>query len=249
MLPVSGYADLDLDAWVYALRMLPVTPVAESDVLAWVEGPVRRFLPFEKFYAGYGSLAGGRIQTRLLITSGFTPEFLAGLVNTFDLKARGCLAWWVANRKAFLLDRSGARDESGTPIPATKSELDEIEQFSLGVVAAHGVIDPFVNSGTYISFSGVTASRPRQTLAALDLIAPVLHTLFLQTKQAEDSKIDLTALTDRQRELVELAAMGLSDKAIASRLRISDSTVGNHFRAIYAKLGISKRSQLIALLK
>jgi hypothetical protein len=30
---------------------------------------------------------------------------------------------------------------------------------------------------------------------------------------------------------------------------ISDHTVGNHFRAIYAQLGISKRSQLVALLK
>jgi DNA-binding CsgD family transcriptional regulator len=41
----------------------------------------------------------------------------------------------------------------------------------------------------------------------------------------------------------------LSDKAIARRLSISDHTVGNHFRAIYAQLGVSKRSQLIALLK
>jgi DNA-binding CsgD family transcriptional regulator len=59
----------------------------------------------------------------------------------------------------------------------------------------------------------------------------------------------LAALTDRQRELVDLALQGLPDKTIASRLAISDSTVGNHLRAIYAKLGISKRSQLIALLK
>ncbi|SHL38011.1 regulatory protein, luxR family [Bradyrhizobium lablabi] len=124
-----------------------------------------------------------------------------------------------------------------------------MKRFSLGVVAAHGVIDPFVNAGTYISFSGVPGTQPKRTLAALDLIAPVLHTLFLRTKQAEESTIDLMVLTDRQRELVDLAVMGLSDKAIASRLAISDHTVGNHFRAIYAKLGIGKRSQLIALLK
>jgi DNA-binding CsgD family transcriptional regulator len=56
-------------------------------------------------------------------------------------------------------------------------------------------------------------------------------------------------LTDRQRDLVDLAALGLSDKAIASRLGISENTVGNHLRAIYTKLGISKRSQLVALVK
>jgi DNA-binding CsgD family transcriptional regulator len=49
--------------------------------------------------------------------------------------------------------------------------------------------------------------------------------------------------------LVDLATQGLSDKEIALRLGISHNTVGNHFRAIYARLGISKRSQLIALLK
>jgi DNA-binding NarL/FixJ family response regulator len=78
---------------------------------------------------------------------------------------------------------------------------------------------------------------------------PVLHTLFLATKQATHSAVDLTALTDRQRDLVDLAAQGLSDKEIALRLEISHNTVGNHFSAIYARLGISKRSQLIALLK
>jgi DNA-binding CsgD family transcriptional regulator len=73
--------------------------------------------------------------------------------------------------------------------------------------------------------------------------------LFLATKPLENSAVDLTKLTARQRELVDLALEGLSDKAIARRLGISDHTVGNHFRAIYAQLGVSKRSQLIALLR
>jgi DNA-binding CsgD family transcriptional regulator len=71
----------------------------------------------------------------------------------------------------------------------------------------------------------------------------------MATKQPEKARVDLTPLTDRQRELIDLALEGLSDKAIARRLSISDHTVGNHFRAIYAQLGVSKRSQLIALLK
>jgi len=38
-------------------------------------------------------------------------------------------------------------------------------------------------------------------------------------------------------------------QTIATRLGISENTVGNHFRGIYERLGISKRSQLIAALK
>jgi DNA-binding NarL/FixJ family response regulator len=52
----------------------------------------------------------------------------------------------------------------------------------------------------------------------------------------------LTTLKDRQRELVDLPLEGLSDKAIARRLSISDHTVGNHFAP-------SMPSRLIALLK
>jgi DNA-binding CsgD family transcriptional regulator len=242
-------SSLNLDAWIGALRKLPTAPVTEADVVAWLEGPLRKFFPFEKFVGTYGNLSGGRIQMRSLVSSGHSPEFLAGLEGGFDLKSRGCFAWWVSNRKAFILDKSGALDEAGASIAATRRELEEIDRFSLGVIAAHGVIDPFVNAGTYLSFSGVPETQPKRTLAALDLIAPVLHTLFLLTKQAAKPAIDLTVLTERQRELVDLALTGLSDKAIARRLAISDNTVGNHFRAIYERLRVTKRSQLIALLK
>jgi DNA-binding CsgD family transcriptional regulator len=208
-----------------------------------VEGPLRRFLPFQGFLGSYGRLSGGRIRMQNLVASGHPPAFIASLEDAFNLSARGCFAWWVKNRAAFVLDPQ-------TPPPfATQRELEEIKKFSLGVIAAHGVVDPFANTGTYISFSGVAADHPDRLRAALNLIAPVLHALFLATEQVAGSSIDLTKLTDRQRQLVDLALMGLPDKTIATRLGISENTAGNHFRGIYERLGISKRSQLIAALK
>ena len=178
-----------------------------------------------------------------MVTSGHQPAFIANLEDAFNLTSRGCFAWWVQNRAAFMLDPA-------CPPPfATERELEEIRRFSLGVVAAHGVVDPFANAGTYISFSGVAADHPERTRASLNLIAPVLHTLFLATEQVARSPIDLAMLTDRQRQLVDLALMGLPDKTIASRLGISEHTVGNHFRGVYQRLGIRKRSQLMAALK
>jgi DNA-binding CsgD family transcriptional regulator len=245
----SRFPDLDLHAWNEALRQLPAAPETDDDVLAWVEGPLRRFFPFAKFWGAYGSLSGGRILMRSLLSSGHAPEYISGRDRIFALETRSCFAWWVRNRKAFIFDKTGPRAETGEAIPATRREFDDVERFSLGTVAAHGVIDPFMLAGTYFSFAGLPEMRPSRMFAAVNLIVPVLHVLYLQTKQAERSSLDLTVLTDRQRDLVDLALMGLSDKSIAARLEISDHTVGNHFRAIYAKLGISKRSQLIALLK
>ena len=240
---------LDLQTWLEVLSAVPSAPVTESDILAWVEGPLRKFFPFEKFLGAYGGLSGGMIRMRSLITSGYTQEFLSTLEHVFDVTSRGCFSWWTSKRKPFFLDETGARDERDVHIIASRRELEELERYALGAVAAHGVIDPYARAGTYISFAGVPRTRHKRTLAALDLIAPVLHSLFMTTKQPEKARVDLTPLTDRQRQLVDLALEGLSNKAIARRLSISDHTVGNHFRAIYAQLGIGKRSQLIALLK
>jgi DNA-binding CsgD family transcriptional regulator len=241
--PSADPLGLDLKAWVDALSAVPAGSMTEDQILNWVEGPLRRFFPFQRFLGGYGRLSGGRVLMRNLVTSGHQPAFLASLENAFNLKSRGCFAWWVQNRAAFILDPA-------CPPPfATERELEEVRRFSLGVIAAHGVVDPFANTGTYISFSGVAADDPNRARASLNLIAPVLHALFLATEQVAGSPLDLTRLTDRQRQLVDLALMGLPDKTIASRLGISENTVGNHFRGIYERLGISKRSQLIAALK
>ena len=242
-------AELNLSAWTSVLRTFPMSGVTESDALAWIEGPLRQFFPFEKFLGSYGKVFGGRVRIRSLVTSGYPVEFISELGGEFDLSERACIAWWLSNGRPLILHQSTVSTETGHTIVATARELDEVKRFSLGAVAAHGVVDPFANAGTYISFAGVQTVQPEKTFAVLKLIAPVIHALLLQTKRADETPFDLTALTGRQRDLVQLAVEGLSDKAIARSLAISEHTVGNHFRAIYAKLGVSKRSQLTTLLK
>lgn len=245
----DGDKGLNLSAWTSALRALPVLSVAENDVLEWVEGPLRLFFPFEKFLGFYGRVFGGYVQIRSLMTSGYPAEFVSALGRGFDLNERACVAWWLSNGKPFILHQSVMLNEVGNPIITTPHELDEVNRFSLGPIAAHGVVDRFADTGTHICFAGAPIDQPEKTFAALRLIAPVLHTLLLQAKRPEEFPVNLAALTGRQRDLVDLALKGFPDKTIAKRLAISEHTVGNHFRAIYSKLGISKRSQLITLLR
>jgi ATP/maltotriose-dependent transcriptional regulator MalT len=54
-------------------------------------------------------------------------------------------------------------------------------------------------------------------------------------------------ITDREREIVMLAAAGLSNRQIAQRLSVSVRTVEGHVYRIFAKLGIECREQLIQL--
>ncbi|MGI5430065.1 LuxR family transcriptional regulator AbsR2 [Streptomyces sp. CA-179760] len=58
------------------------------------------------------------------------------------------------------------------------------------------------------------------------------------------SGLVLGELTARQRQIVTLAAAGLSNRQIAERLTLSIRTVGNHLYGAYARLGASDRGAL-----
>ena len=55
-------------------------------------------------------------------------------------------------------------------------------------------------------------------------------------------------LTDREREIAQLAAAGQPSRLIAERLYLSVRTVDNHLGRIYDKLGVSGRGGLAAAL-
>ena len=52
-------------------------------------------------------------------------------------------------------------------------------------------------------------------------------------------------LSPREKEIVELLAMGLSGKDIANKLQISYTTVRNTLTSVYGKLNIDHSGQLI----
>lgn len=53
----------------------------------------------------------------------------------------------------------------------------------------------------------------------------------------------VSALSDREREVLGLLAEGLSNAAIAKRLFLSEGTVRNYLTLVYQKLGVSDRTQ------
>ncbi|MCZ2826649.1 MULTISPECIES: response regulator transcription factor [unclassified Modestobacter] len=56
----------------------------------------------------------------------------------------------------------------------------------------------------------------------------------------------LPELTDREREVLDLLAAGLSTGRIAGRLALSDKTVRNHVSAVLTKLQVPDRSAAVA---
>lgn len=67
-----------------------------------------------------------------------------------------------------------------------------------------------------------------------------------ETKQKYHSQNELSALTEREREVLDLLAQGLTNKEIADKLFITTNTVKRHLKAIFEKLGVHTRSAATA---
>jgi DNA-binding NarL/FixJ family response regulator len=70
---------------------------------------------------------------------------------------------------------------------------------------------------------------------------------FAARPDPETPPEELADLTDREREILELVAAGLSNADIAQRLVISPLTAKTHVARILAKLGCHDRAQLVVL--
>jgi DNA-binding NarL/FixJ family response regulator len=60
-----------------------------------------------------------------------------------------------------------------------------------------------------------------------------------------DDSAPATALTDREMEVLNAAARGLTNKAIGLQLGISDRTVQGHLRNIFEKLNVTNRTEAV----
>ncbi|MBK9782352.1 MAG: response regulator [Anaerolineales bacterium] len=67
-----------------------------------------------------------------------------------------------------------------------------------------------------------------------------------ETRLKNQSSSELNALTDREREVLDLLAQGLTNKEIAEKLFITTNTVKRHLKAIFEKLDVHTRSAATA---
>jgi DNA-binding NarL/FixJ family response regulator len=72
---------------------------------------------------------------------------------------------------------------------------------------------------------------------------------FLTQPDPEDreNRQDLAALTDREREILALVAVGMSNDDIARHLVLSPATVKTHVNRAMIKLGARDRAQLVVI--
>ena len=65
-------------------------------------------------------------------------------------------------------------------------------------------------------------------------------------RATQQSTSELSTLTEREREVLDLLAQGLTNKEIAEKLFITTNTVKRHLKAVFEKLGVHTRSAATA---
>jgi NarL family two-component system response regulator LiaR len=94
-------------------------------------------------------------------------------------------------------------------------------------------------------------SSPQELLEAIrcvyrgesSLHPAVARKLMLGYRQDQKAGPDVAALTEREIDVLKLVARGLTNQAIAQRLRVSEGTVRFHVGNVLGKLGLENRTQ------
>ena len=79
------------------------------------------------------------------------------------------------------------------------------------------------------------------------MIASILNDRITNGGAAEQpaNAPQISKLTDREREVIQLIGEGIKNRQIAERLYISEATVRHHLTSIFAKLGVADRFELV----
>jgi two-component system response regulator DevR len=84
----------------------------------------------------------------------------------------------------------------------------------------------------------------RQVAAGKSLLDPkVTERLLSRLRAGTDQDPRLAALSEREREILNLIADGLTNRQIGERLFLAEKTVKNYVSALLAKLGMQRRTQ------
>ena len=89
---------------------------------------------------------------------------------------------------------------------------------------------------------GLKLTAKRQTIVVREVPVAAEGPFILDERKREDLHI-----TRRELEILELIAQGLSNREIAEKLFVSESTVKTHSSRVFDKLGARRRTQAVQL--
>jgi LuxR family maltose regulon positive regulatory protein len=181
-------------------------------------------------------------QARVHLAQGDTSAALAALESLrLYLEARGL----EDKRLKVIVLQAVALDAHGD-----KEQAAQLLGEALALAEPGGFIRIFVDEGPPMArllfealSRGIAPDYARQLLAAF----PVADSEQTTSSQLGVTELELVEpLSERELEVLQLIAKGLTNQEVATRLYLSLHTVKVHAHNIYGKLGVKNRTQAVA---
>lgn len=182
---------------------------------------------------------------RTLIASQPDMEIVGEAINGLEavMKAR------TVQPDVILMDMVMPRQDGATAIREIKKENPQARILVLTSFAEDDKIFPAIKSGAlgYL----LKDTETDQLLQAIrdvndgksSLDPTVALRVIRELNHASDLPPTAEPLTERELDVLQLVAQGLTNQEIADRLALGDRTVGNHISSILSKLHLANRTQ------
>jgi predicted ATPase/DNA-binding SARP family transcriptional activator/DNA-binding CsgD family transcriptional regulator len=158
------------------------------------------------------------------------------IVDCLDALGQAYAAQEHGVRSAKLLGAAeAAREELDTPVRL--AERDRYERFV--ALSRHNLEET-------VWASAWSEGRAMSLEEAIEYTLKAGETVASEEREDPQSSSGVSALTLRESEIADLIARGLTNRAIASELSISERTVATHVGRILKKLGLGSRTQVAA---
>jgi DNA-binding CsgD family transcriptional regulator/tetratricopeptide (TPR) repeat protein len=263
-------ADSPMARCVEGYRCFEAGDPAGLDVLARAGDELLTAFDYDPL--GRGTMASHTFTLRALAeVHGARPEAALRTVRLIDTLSPQPFSDAAADL-AYVLARAGAATQDREALAVAQRRIGDLARVATGpgvlatAEAVRGFATPPGESGAHFQAAAALFERAPRAILAAELWCDAGDAAALERAQRlcdayglrrlarrvagvrealpARATVALAPLSLREREVVTLAAEGLSNREIGARLYLSEGTVRNYLSTAYAKLGVSRRAEL-----
>jgi DNA-binding CsgD family transcriptional regulator len=217
---------------------------------AWVRQDMRPFLPHAALLVTVGRLYGSGSVATHRIGVDFPFNMIESLKEPSGALVDPSLHGWFRTGRPRFVD---VREDQEDGVLARWRRT--LARYGIRGIMVDGVLDHSARRFVAIQLCNPHAGDAIETLALFSSLVPDLARAACATVDSQDSGTHsrnliyhpTLSLTAAELQIVELIAQGMSNKEIARKRGVSDSTVKTQVQRLGAKVGATRRAEIVAI--